>query len=184
MQAAAMSNDPSSDPIEEARALVKLRYRRARAARVAIQPAGPVFARIGRRDGGKRLPPLQTLQLRWAEIVGEALARYSFPQKLTSGKNGRILTLVVLTQAAPLVQHAAETIRERVSVAAGGDIVALRLIHGNPARPVSGGVPEARPRRPLTEAEAAEITALCAGIRDPGLRASIVALGHAVLSAK
>ena len=37
---------------------------------------------------------------------------------------GRVLTLRVLPQAAPMVQHQSETIRQRVSVAAGGDSAA------------------------------------------------------------
>ena len=41
-----------------------------------------------------------------------------------------MLTLLVVPQAAPMVQHQSETLRQRVSVSAGGDITAIRIKQG------------------------------------------------------
>ncbi len=170
------------DPIAEAYSLVKLRYRRARAIRDVGKPVGALAARIGVEAGTGRLPALKMLRFRWRQIVGEAIARLCEPAKLTNGKAGRVLTLTVVPQAAPLIQHQAETIRARVSVAAGGDIVAIRLVQGALTGPTRAPV-SPRPVRQLTPAETAALEERAARIADPGLRAAIVALGAAVLSA-
>jgi hypothetical protein len=171
------------DPIEEARALVKLRYSRARALRPPMKPLALSADRITRKTGGAKLPPLKLLQARWREIAGDQIYRFSHPEKLTSSKDGRILTLKVVPQAAPLIQHQSETIRQRVSVAAGGDITGIRIVQG----PISRGAETVayRPKsRPLTPAEAESLEAQAKRIENPRLRAAIVALGKAVLSAE
>lgn len=171
------------DPIEEARALVKLRYSRARTLRPPMKPLALSADRISRKSGGAKLPPLKLLQARWKEIVGDQIYRFSHPEKLTASKDGRILTLKVVPQAAPLIQHQSETIRQRVSVAAGGDITGIRIVQG----PVSRGAETVayRPKaRPLTPAEAESLESKAERIENPRLRAAIVALGKAVLSAE
>ena len=80
------------------------------------------------------------------------------------------------------MQHQSETIRQRVSVAAGGDITAIRIVQG----PISRGAETVtyRPRaRPLTPEEAEIVETGARRIDNPRLRAAIVALGKAVLSA-
>lgn len=170
------------DPLEEARALVKLRYTRARALRPPMKAVAISADRVNRKSGAARLPPLKLLQARWKEIAGEQLYKFSHPEKLSASKDGRILTLRVIPQAAPLVQHQSETIRQRVSVAAGGDITAIRIVQG----PIQRGAETVayRPRtRPLTPEEAALLDAGTREIENPRLRAAIVALGKAVLTA-
>ena len=172
----------SLDPIEEARARVRLRYMRGRAATPGMKQLGLTADRIARKSGGKKMPAIQLLKARWREIVGDQLYKYCRPERLSGGRDGRVLTLRVLTQAAPVVEHQSETIRQRVSVAAGGDVTKIKLVHG---KLTSGEAP--RPRRvarPLTPKERADLEASTAGIQDARLRAAIVALGAAMLTAE
>ena len=61
------------DPIEEARARVRLRYQRARKVHPGMPQIGLAAERLGRKVGAKKLPAVQVLQRRWREIVGEKL---------------------------------------------------------------------------------------------------------------
>lgn len=170
------------DPLEEARALVKLRYTRARALRPPMKAVAISADRVGRKSGAGKLPPLKLLQARWREIAGEQIYKFSHPEKISASKDGRVLTLRVIPQAAPLVQHQSETIRQRVSVAAGGDITAIRIVQG----PIQRGAETVayRPKAgPLTPDEAQALETEANRIENPRLRAAIVALGKAVLSA-
>tara|TARA_R110000737_G_scaffold216552_1_gene232980 strand:+ start:1182 stop:1757 length:576 start_codon:yes stop_codon:yes gene_type:complete len=169
------------DPIEEARARVRLRYQRARKVHPGIPQIGLAAERLGRKVGAKKLPAVQVLQRRWREIVGEKLYPFCRPEKITGGKDGRVLTLRVIPQAAPIVQHQVETIRQRVSVSAGGDIIAIKIVQGalNTSEPT-------KPRRkapPLTAAQRQQLEDSVSGIENSALRAAIVALGAAVLTA-
>ncbi|MGA1343884.1 MAG: hypothetical protein ACO33A_12760, partial [Hyphomonas sp.] len=143
---------------------------------------GLAAERAGRRASRVRLPALRQLQINWREIAGEEIWRWTQPARLSGSREGRILTLTVLAQAAPFIQHQSETIRQRVSVAAGGDVVAIRLVHGIP-RPAGRPQPQ-RPSRTLRQSEIETLEAQAARISDPRLRAAIVALGKAVLSAE
>lgn len=169
------------DPLEEARARVRLRYQRARKVHPGIPQIGLAAERLGRKAGAKKLPAVQLLQRRWREIVGEKLYPFCRPEKITGGKDGRVLTLRVISQAAPLVQHQVETIRQRVSVSAGGDIIAIKIVQGALATSEP-----AKPRRrpvPLTSAQHKQLEDSTARIESAALRAAIVALGTAVLTA-
>lgn len=168
------------DLLEEARARVRLRYQRARKVHPGIPQIGLAAERLGRKVGAKKMPAVQLLQRRWRDIVGEKLYPFCRPEKITGGKDGRVLTLRVIPQAAPLVQHQAETIRQRVSVSAGGDIVSIRIIQGALATSEP-----ARPRRrsvPLTTDQRRQLEDSTAMIGNAALRAAIVALGAAVLT--
>ncbi|MBK8199806.1 MAG: DUF721 domain-containing protein [Acidobacteria bacterium] len=170
------------DPLEEARALVKLRYSRARALKPPMKPLGMSADRVGRKAGTAKLPPLKLLQARWLEIAGEQLYRYSHPEKISATKDGRTLTLRVVPQAAPIIQHQSETLRQRVSIAAGGDITAIRIVQG-PIQRGAETVTYRRKTRPLTPDEARTVETHAQAVENPRLRAAIVALGKAVLSA-
>lgn len=171
----------SLDPIEEARARIRLRYQRATRAHPGMRQIGLSAERIGRKSGAKKLPPIQVLRQRWREIAGEQLYKYCRPERLSGGKDGRVLTLLVVPQAAPMVQHQSETLRQRVSVSAGGDITAIKIKQGalgnEPAKPMR------RKSRPLTRAEREALQESAARIQDDKLRAAIVALGEAMLTA-
>ncbi|MAN65637.1 DciA family protein [uncultured Hyphomonas sp.] len=170
------------DPIEEARARVRLRYQRATRTYSNMRQIGLSAERVGRKSGAKKLPPIQVLRQRWREIAGEQLYKYCRPERLSGGKDGRVLTLLVVPQAAPMVQHQSETLRQRVSVSAGGDITAIKIKQGSlgtePPKTLR------RKTRPLTLKERKELEDSAARIQDDKLRAAIVALGEAMLTAE
>ncbi|NBC21006.1 MAG: DUF721 domain-containing protein [Alphaproteobacteria bacterium] len=172
----------SLDPVSEARARVALRYSRARSVKAPPPDIGRVAAKYARKTLPEAGSGLQRLKSRWAEIVGDSIAKYCEPEKITGGKAGRTLTVRVIPQAAPVIQHRSGEIRQRVSVAAGGDIARLKIVQG----PLSGTRPEAsKPRaRSLSPQELAWLDEGVKPIEDPALRAAIVALGKAVLSAE
>lgn len=136
--------------------------------------------RIGRKSGAKKLPPIQVLRQRWREIAGEQLYKYCRPEKLSGGKDGRVLTLRVIPQAAPMVQHQSETLRQRVSVSAGGDITSIRIVQG--PLTTTDTKPLRRRTRALSPKERKQLEESSAGIADSKLREAIVALGAAMLT--
>lgn len=170
----------SLDPLEEARARVKLRYAKAKPVHPGPGTLGKAAMRLTRKKLPQKAATLSRLKLQWTEIVGEQLARLCRPEKLTPAKGGRRLTLMVIPAAAGLVQHQSEIIRQRVSVAAGGDITAIKILQGH-----IGAKPPARPRAPtpLTPDQKDALLASARTIQDKNLRAAIVALGEAVLTA-
>lgn len=170
----------SLDPIEEARARIRLRYAKAKQVHPGPGTIGKAAMRLARKAVPKRGATLSRLRLEWADLVGEQLARLCRPEKLGPARGGRKLTLKVIPAAAGLVQHQSEMIRQRVSVAAGGDIIEIKLVQG----PLNAGAvrtPRAAPV-PLTEEQRAALVEAATAIDDPKLQAAIVALGEAVLS--
>lgn len=171
----------SLDPLEEARARVKLRYAKAKPVHPGPGTLGKAAMRLTRKKLPNKAPTLSRLKVQWTEIVGEQLARLCRPEKLTPAKGGRRLTLMVIPAAAGLVQHQSEIIRQRVSVAAGGDITAIKLIQGH-----FGASPTIKPNKtiPLTPEQREALLQSAQHIDDEKLRAALVALGEAVLSAE
>ncbi|MEM8616106.1 MAG: DciA family protein [Pseudomonadota bacterium] len=170
----------SLDPIEEARARVRLRYSRAKPVFGGPKTIGQAALKKARGLMPQRGASLSRLRLNWTGIVGEQLARLCHPDKLSPVRGGQQLTLRVIPAAAGLVQHQGEMIRQRVSVAAGGTIVKLKLVQG----PLPGTPRQAPTQRGValsTDVREALIEA-AKGINDPKLRAAIVALGEAVLT--
>ena len=172
----------SLDPLEEARARVKLRYAKAKAVHPGPGTIGKAAMRLTRKTAPKSAATITQLKLNWESIVGEQLNRLCRPEKLGATRGGRQLTLRVIPAAAGLVQHQSEMIRQRVSVAAGGDITKLKLVQG----PLSSTSPMPSADRkitPLTPEQREALLASVANIQDEKLRAAIVALGEAVLTA-
>lgn len=167
------------DPVTEAYARVRLRQSRARPVRQNYRDIGEAARKALRTILKETGSPLSKLKSRWPAIVGDRLAAICRPEKLTAGKTGRVLTLRVLPAAATLIQHQSATIRERVSVAAGGDVQAIKIVQG----PLPGVAPKAKRRpRSLTAEERAWLEGGVAKIEDPALQAAIVALGRAMLT--
>lgn len=175
------------DLIAEARARVRLRYAKTR----PVDPGPPTLGRLTKKIARKALPEkaagISRLQMQWTEIVGEQLARLCYPEKIGRAPGGRQLTLRVVPAGAGLVQHQSEMIRQRVSVAAGGDLVKIKLVQG--ALPGARlGSREARSGSrpdPVLPPEAYQaLQDKCAAIEDDKLRAAIVALGVTMLSAQ
>lgn len=171
----------SLDPLEEARARIRLRQVKAKAVHPGPGTLGKAAMRLTRKQQPKSGATISKLKLDWENIVGEQLSRLCRPEKLGASRGGRILTLRVIPAAAGLVQHQSEMIRQRVSVVAGGDITKLKLIQG--ALPGSTPVATSHPAHiPLTPEQSAALVASAQDIDDEKLRAAIVALGQAVLT--
>jgi hypothetical protein len=164
---------------EEAMARARLRRLRARPVRRLPKPIGRDIRKITRKHLKGTGSPLSKLRDDWEKIVGEKLARFCRPEKIHGAKTGRTLTLRVLPAAAALIQHQSETIRQRVSTVAGGNITKLKLVQG-PLKDVAGQI--RRPPRPLSASERAALEKGTAKIDSPALKAAIVALGRAVLT--
>lgn len=171
----------SLDPLEEARARIKLRYAKAKPVHPGPGTIGKAAMRLTRKALPKKGATLSRIKVQWSEIVGEQLARLCRPEKLTPAKGGRRLTLMVIPAAAGLVQHQSEMIRQRVSVAAGGDITAIKILQG----PIGTTKPIAKTQTiPLTLEQKDALIASAQSIEDKNLREAIVALGEAVLTAE
>jgi len=173
-----MTKRSSLDPIAEAQARVRLRAQRARKLNSGPANLGPVLRRIARKSLPVKGASLARLALDWSSIVGPQLAGLCHPEKLSPARGGQNLTLRVIPAAAPIVEHQSELIRQRVSVAAGGHITRLTLLHGL----IRSGPKDPKPYlRALSEAEDTYLQMQTAEIEDKKLRAAIVALGRAVL---
>lgn len=176
-----MVNRSSLDPLEEARARVKLRYAKAKPVHPGPGTIGTAAMRLTRKALPAKGATLSRLKVQWPEIVGEQLARLCRPEKLTPAKGGRRLTLLVIPAAAGLVQHQGEMIRQRVSVTVGGDITAIKILQGHFGAPLK--TPKSKPV-PLTNEQRDALIESARKIEDKNLRDAIVALGEAVLTAE
>lgn len=173
-----MSQRSSLDPIAEAQARVRLRYQRGKRAHPGTPNLGKTFQRIARKALPAKGATLSRLRLDWGDIVGPQLATLCRPEKLSPVRGGRKLTLRVIPAAAPIVAHQSELIRQRVSVAAGGDITKVHIIQGFLD---AKNTPEKAKQPPLSDVERAALLDSVQQIEDEKLRAAIVALGEAVL---
>lgn len=173
------TSDAGIDPLEEAMARARLRRLRAKP---AFQPRtiSHDIRKVTRKHLKGHGTPLAKLKDAWPSLVGERLATLCKPKKLTGGKAERTLELAVLPAAATLIEHEQETIRQRVSVAAGGNITKLKL--NQTAWAGTGHKSPKAPPRALTYDEQLALEEQVAGIKDPALKAAIVALGTAVLT--
>ena len=115
---------------------------------------------------------------RWSEIVGERYAEVSAPESIrfAPGKrDGGVLALVVSGAHAPMMQHIAPEIVERVNRFFGYPAVArLHIRHGAVPRPEKAAPPPELP--PVTEAMGESLR----GIVDPELKAVLEALAAGV----
>lgn len=166
------------DPRLEEAASRALETRRGKAVRRPAPPqAGALAARLVRplvKGGASAGKSLGELRRHWADIVGAKDARVTDPEKLTAGRDGRVLTVKVLGPAAPTIQHRLPELLERCNLA-GADLKAIRLQQGVIARP-AGNV------RPLSGPLAADqeqlLEAALAPIGSPRLKAALLRLGR------
>ena len=111
---------------------------------------------------------------RWAEIVGERYAKISSPESIrfpAGKKSGGVLSIVVQAAHAPLMQHLAPLIVERVNRFFGYSAVAkLSFRQGAPA------ARREKSRRPQLSAVPKELGEGLREIADPELRACLEAL--------
>ncbi|WP_297802550.1 DciA family protein [uncultured Brevundimonas sp.] len=93
-----------------------------------------------------------SLEPRWAEIVGERIARVSNPMRIIKGKGnaGGVLELKVVGPAALLVQHQQEEIINQVNLYLGSKTVEKIRIQQGPVKALtSAAKPKSRTRPPL-----------------------------------
>jgi hypothetical protein len=111
---------------------------------------------------------------RWAEIVGERYAKVSSPESVrfpTGKKSGGVLNIVVQGAHAPLMQHLAPVIVERVNRFFGyGAVVKLSFRQGSPLSRAEA------PKRPQLRPVPKELGEGLREIADPELRACLEAL--------
>jgi hypothetical protein len=127
------------------------------------------------------------LQARWREIVGDRLAGFTEPVKLTKPRGGgpAALELRVQGPAAALVQHQGPEILARVNLFLGpGSVDRLRIIQGPVKTAPLGPSPAqaAKARRRAAPLDAGAEARLLAETADapPGLRDALLKLGRAV----
>jgi hypothetical protein len=115
---------------------------------------------------------------RWREIVGERYARVSAPESIRFPQGKRadgVLHLLVSGAHAPMMQHIAPEIVERVNRFFGyGAVARLSIRHGDLQRVEKPAPPPSL--KPLSE----EMGASLRGIADPELKAVLEALAAGV----
>lgn len=94
-------------------------------------PAGRALAKVMRPLATAFGPGVSELDQHWAAIVGEALARWSSPEKLQAGT----LTVRARGPAAALIEAQSGIILERVAQYAGKAPKRLRIVQGSLAAP-------------------------------------------------
>ena len=136
---------------------------------------------IGNAGGGafRRFGFIQSSVVsRWAEIVGERYAKVSSPESIrfpAGKKSGGVLSIVVQGAHAPLMQHLAPLIVERVNRFFGYHAVAkLAFRQGSPIKREDG------PKRPKLRAVPKELGEGLREIADPELRACLEALAVSI----
>jgi hypothetical protein len=119
---------------------------------------------------------------RWAEIVGARYARVSCPESIRfpqGRREGGVLNLVVAGAHAPMMQHLAPEIAERVNRFFGYAAVArVAIRQGEVVRPAAT---PAAPPAPATDRAADESLR---GIADPELRAVLESLAAGVAASE
>lgn len=175
--------DPAQAVRDEAFARVRLRHSRAKPAHPGMAKAdiGKAVRRLVRKKVKGKGSAAAKLRDEWPEIVGPQLAKLTRPIKIVGAREGRILKLSVVRAAAALVDHSMELIRQRASVAAGGDIYKVVIDDHLLGVRTEQGELKLQPK-PLTAEDLAELQQSVAGIDDPSLKAAIVSLGTAVLT--
>lgn len=149
-------------------------------------PASPLHVALHKaiapliRDHG---PAVGTLAARWSEIVGPQIARLCEPARLAPSKTGHTLYLRAPSAASIAIQHAADTIIDRVELATGAKIKSIKIDQtAAPRKPKTSNT--ARPMRELSGQERSEIVKALSTIESPVVRNALAELGEAVLASQ
>lgn len=124
-------------------------------------------------------PALGSLEARWPEIVGPQIAKLCQPARLVPSKTGHTLFLRAPSAASTAIQHAADTIIDRVEIATGAKIKSIKIDQTaapRKARP-AGAKSE---QRQLSSQERKDIVDALASINSPVVRNALTELGEAV----
>ena len=140
-------------------------------------------ARITKPAFGKRGLSSAAIVNQWPEIIGPMLAAHSAPERIVYPKGERTGgTLYLRIDSGSLaveLQHLQPLLMERVNGYIGYRAVAvLKLIQG----PLPPRIAPPPPRvRPLNASEEKALDQCLLSVDDPGLRASLEALGRSVM---
>jgi hypothetical protein len=126
------------------------------------------------------------LKGRWAEIVGESLAKLCEPVRVikvrstAAAPRGGTLEIRVMGAYAPLIQHQSTVLIDRINLYLGGkQIERLRLIQGPLTRPAKTLAP-LRPQ-PLNAAEELQLQQSIGDVTDEKLKKTLLKLGRAIM---
>jgi hypothetical protein len=153
--------------------------------RQGFTPASELLQRQIREAGEARGFAVARLLTRWAEVVGEDVARLAWPASIAYGRRGQgaTLTLLVPGPAAPLVQMEIERIRARVNACYGYEAVArLRLAQTSMQGFAEGRAAFAPPPGAPSPPSSAAAERLAEGVGDTRLRLALAALAANVLA--
>lgn len=191
-QAPADPGEPPAPPQARASAAAKVRNlweereALARLAEIRARPAPrpmPAMDRALRKALAPILkeagPSAGTLESRWEEIVGARIAAVTRPVRVAPGKNGATLHIEAASAAAPMIQHAADHIMERVGLATGAKIRTLKIVQTSSRKRPSAPGPAAPP--PLSDEQRMALDRSLAPIQTPAVREALEQLGEAVL---
>lgn len=103
---------------------------RARPAAKAPPSIGRAAVKVVRPLEKQLSPAMAELEANWAEIVGDALARYTRPEKYHSGAGGLTLRIRAKGPAAALAEAQAPRILERAARYSGKPAKKLKIVQG------------------------------------------------------
>lgn len=144
------------------------------------RPARPMSFALNRalrpilKDAG---PAPETLKSRWSEIVGLKLAAVTEPLRVAKAKGGSVLHLRAPSAAAPIIQHAKDHIIQRVNLASGSKITAIKIVQTAAPKQLALVIP-----KPLTPEQRAEMVRSLSPVKDNAVRKALGGLGEAVLT--
>ena len=122
---------------------------------------------------------------KWPEIVGEAMARHTQPEKIVFSRDGATGgTLHLKTDSgafATQLMHIEPQVIERINTFFGyRAVVRLKIIQGPLSRPRHANR-QTTPPRPLSAAEARDLAGTIATVDDPELKEALERLGEKVM---
>ena len=139
-----------------------------------LRSAGELVGDVGGRSFRRFGFVQSSIVIRWSEIVGVRYAKVSSPESIrfpTGSKGGGVLTLLVEGAHAPLIQHLAPLIIERVNRFFG--YAAINRIVFRQGRPPAS---PAKPQRPDLRPVPKELGEGLREIADPELRLCLESL--------
>ena len=114
---------------EEYDARVRLAQTRAVPVRRPARPLGHAVMRALAPILKEAGPAPDTLVARWPEIVGARIAAVTEPFRVAKTRTGGVLHLRAPSAAAPMIQHAAAHILQKVNLASGANLKSIRIVH-------------------------------------------------------
>lgn len=154
-----------------------------------FEPASGLLKDRIRTAGEARGFAVSRLLTHWAEVVGADIAAMALPVKIAYGRDGFGATLTLLTTgaSAPLLQMQLPKIREKVNGCYGYNAISKVIVTQTAPTGFAEGqvafTPAPTPApAPVSAAIHRQASLTAEGVRDPGLRAALEALGEKVLS--